>query len=71
MGDISEKIWYNIAEACEYLGVSRQAVYQLMKDGKLPYYRIDSMKHRRIKKDDLDGLMVKGKPEEADIEESV
>lgn len=62
------KFWYSVPEASEYLGVSKALLYLLMKNGKLPYYYISGTKQRRIKKEDLDALLVKGNPTDDESE---
>lgn len=70
MESLSQKIWLSISEACSYLGISRPTLYVYMKDGRLPYYYLAGTKQRRLKKEDLDALLVRGSPEEADLEDS-
>lgn len=41
--------------AAEWLSVSRSRVYELMRDGVLPYFRIGS--HRRIRVVDLEAFV--------------
>lgn len=57
-----DKMWFSVPEASEYLSVSRGLLYSLMKDGRLKFYYITGTKQRRLKKEDLDALMVEGKP---------
>jgi len=56
--------WLGIAEACRYLSVSKRTLYNYMKNKKLPYYYLADSKHRRVKKEDLDALLVIGNPDE-------
>ncbi len=51
-----EKDWLNISEAAEYLGVSRQTVYNLIERGILPYTELRGVRGKRIKKEDLAAL---------------
>ena len=48
------KEWYTVAEAAEYLCVSRRTIYKLTKEGRLPAFRIGQERHRRFRKEDLD-----------------
>lgn len=58
--------WFNVAEACKYLSVSKTTLYAYMQDGRLPYYYLTGSTHRRIKRSDLDALLVPGKPENSE-----
>jgi len=51
--------WLTTAEACTYLKVHRRTLYRMMEEGRLPFYRIAGGQ-RRIKREDLDALMVPG-----------
>ena len=55
--------WLTIAEACEFLKVSRRTLYTYLQSGALPYYQAAGSGHRRIKVDDLDGLMISPNPQ--------
>lgn len=50
--------WLTIAQATEYLQVSRTTLYRLVERGTLPSYRIADTKQKRFKKTDLDQLMI-------------
>lgn len=50
--------WYDVAGACEYLCVSKATLYRYMADGRLPFYHLADTKNRRVKKSDLDALLV-------------
>ena len=54
--------WMSILEAAKYLGVSRGTLYNYMNDGRLPFYYIKGTNQRRIKKSDMDALLIPGKP---------
>ncbi len=56
--------WMTPAEAAKYLGISRTSLYTYMGDGRLPFYYIRGSNQRRIKKSDLDALLVPGNPED-------
>jgi excisionase family DNA binding protein len=51
---VISKEWFTIAEAAEYLRVSKRTIYKLTKDGRLPTFRIGQERHRRFRKEDLD-----------------
>jgi excisionase family DNA binding protein len=53
--------WMSIAEAMKYLGVSRATLYTYMNDGRLPFYYIKGTNQRRIKRSDIDALLIPGK----------
>lgn len=57
-------IWLTVPEAQEYLKVSKATLYNLMKDGRLPFYYIVGTRQRRIKRSDLDALLQPGNPED-------
>lgn len=70
MGDLQDnERWMSIAEAMKYLGVSRATLYTYMNDARLPYYYIKGTNQRRIKKSDIDALLIPGKPGEVDSED--
>ena len=48
------KEWFTVAEAAEYLSVSKRTIYKLTEDGRLPAYRIGVERYRRFRKEDLD-----------------
>jgi excisionase family DNA binding protein len=54
---------FTIDEAMAYLRVSRSTIYRLMRDGDLPFYVLIKG-GRRLKKKDMDRLLVRGSPEE-------
>ncbi len=52
--------WMSPTEAARYLGVSRETIYRLMRQGKLAYSRTSWSGRRRIRKEDLDRLLSSG-----------
>lgn len=50
------KEWFTVAEAAEYLCISRRTVYKLTHEGRLPAFRIGKQRHRRFRKEDLDRI---------------
>jgi excisionase family DNA binding protein len=58
----SAKDWMNVTDAVNYLGVSRQTLYNLMDRGFLAYYELKGVRGRRTMRKDLDALLQKGKP---------
>jgi excisionase family DNA binding protein len=57
-------IWMTVEEASTYLRVTPNTLYNYMKDGKLPYFYLAGTRHRRVKKKDVEALLVPGKPED-------
>ncbi len=53
--------WYTIDESAGYLRVSRRTMYKLIKAGQLAAYRVGMAGHRRVKREDLERVMM---PEE-------
>ena len=53
--------WLTIPETLEYLKVSKSTLYECMSDGRLPFYYVKGTRQRRLKKQDVDSLMVRGK----------
>lgn len=71
MGEgIHDDVWFDIDGAMLYLKISRTTLYAAMKDGRLPYFYIKGTRQRRLKKSDLDNLMVSGNPEDVNDDES-
>ena len=67
MSDLfDDAAWFTTAEAQNYLKISKSTLYECMKDGRLPFYYVQGTRQRRIKKTDLDNLMVKGDPDAQD-----
>jgi excisionase family DNA binding protein len=61
-----EIIWLTVPEASDYLKVSKATIYNLMKDGRLPFFYIAGTRQRRVKRDDLNGLLEPGHPSDLD-----
>lgn len=61
--------WMSIAETMKYLGVSRATLYTYMNDGRLRFYYIKGTNQRRIKKSDIDALLIPGDPNDEDLPE--
>lgn len=59
-------VWLTVPEAQAYLKVSKPTLYNLMKDGRLPFYYIAGTRQRRIKQRDIDALLQLGHPDEVD-----
>jgi excisionase family DNA binding protein len=59
-GDAS--VYLTVTEACAYLRISKTTLYDLMSDGRLPFYRIKGTRKRRLKRSDLDALIELGNP---------
>lgn len=62
----SERRWLTIEEAAEYLRVSKRTLYRWLHDGLLPGYRAGPRGPWRFRREDLDGVMRRAEPEEAD-----
>lgn len=69
MNDNTDIAWFDIPGALEYLKLSKSTLYECMKDGRLPYYYVKGTKQRRLKKSDLDGLLILGNPEDSEHED--
>jgi excisionase family DNA binding protein len=54
-----EQEWFTPAEAARYLRVTRQTIYNLMNDKSLPYYELKTIRGRRLRRSDLDALLVR------------
>lgn len=61
-------VWLTAPEAQDYLKVSKTTLYNLMKDGRLPFFYISGTRQRRVKQVDLDALLQPGRPEDLDDE---
>lgn len=55
LASISEREWLTVAEAAEYLRVSRDTIYRWAKQGKLVLYKVGGTT-TRLRKKDLDAL---------------
>ena len=72
MTETSQNIqWLTVTEACEYLRVSKGTLYTYMKDDRLPFYYLAGTRQRRVKKEDLDALLMRGKPEDAESDDDL
>lgn len=70
MSSLHNRAWLSVSEACDYIGVSKVTLYAYMKDKRLPYYYLAGTRQRRVKKADLDALLVPGNPDEVEQEEA-
>ena len=52
--------WLTIPEAADYIRVTRQTIYNLINEGRLPYFEIPGVRGKRIKREDLDKLLIPG-----------
>ena len=59
-------VWLTSPEAQDYLKVSKATLYNLMKDGRLPFFYISGTRQRRVRRNDLDSLLQPGNPDELD-----
>lgn len=60
--ELEDAVWMTPSEAQTYLRISKSTLYECMKDGRLPFFYLKGTKQRRLKRSDLDGLMVSGEP---------
>jgi excisionase family DNA binding protein len=65
--EIDDIRWMTVDEVSKYLRVTKATVYTYMKEGKLPYFYLAGTRHRRVKKSDVDALLIPGKPEEDNL----
>lgn len=68
---IDEMRWFTVDEASEYLRITRATLYTYMKDGRLPFYYLAGTRNRRIKKSDVDALLILGRSEDIEIENEI
>ena len=59
---------FTTEEAMVYLRVSRSTLYRMVQAGNLKYYKLPRG-GKRFKRDDLDAILIPGKPEEIVEEE--
>lgn len=64
-----EIIWLTVPEASDYLKVSKTTLYNLMKDGRLPFYYIAGTRQRRLNQADVNKILVPGDPSDLDASE--
>lgn len=62
VSNASEKEWYSVTEAANYLSVSKRTVQQLIHDGEMIAYRVGRGGHHRIRRMDLDSPMHRNDP---------
>lgn len=65
----SDDEWMTLQDATAYTKIKRGTLYQLMKENILPWYRVTGTSQRRLKRSDLDRLMVPGNIEDTDENE--
>lgn len=63
-GPHDEIIWLTVPEAADYLKVSKTTLYNLMKDGRLPFFYIAGTRQRRVRRNDLNGILEPGHPDD-------
>ena len=66
MEELDDVRWMTVDEASKYLRVTKATLYNYMRDGKLPFYYLAGTRHRRVKRGDVDALLVHGKAEDID-----
>lgn len=58
---MSKNEWMNVGELVEYLSMpSRSAVYQAVRRGEIPAYRLGE-KRLRFRREEIDGLLARGR----------
>lgn len=60
-------VWMTVDEASQYLRVTPNTLYNYMKDGRLPFFYLAGTRHRRVKRSDVERLLVPGKPEDESL----
>lgn len=65
----SDDEWMTLQDATAYTKIKRGTLYQLMKEDILPWYRVTGTSQRRLKRSDLDKLMVPGNLDATDEKE--
>jgi excisionase family DNA binding protein len=63
-----EQQWFTLEQAAQYLHVGKGTVYKWIRDGYLAYYEFPSGRGRRLKREDLDGLLTRRGGEKAAAE---
>ena len=64
MADVSaDNRWMSVSEACSYLSVGKTTLYAYMNDGRLPFFYLAGTRQRRVRKMDLDALLIPGQPD--------
>ena len=56
-GDATDKRWFSVKEAAEYLGISQPTVFRWMKDGVISFYKVGGS--TRFSQESLDALVEK------------
>lgn len=56
--------WLTIPQAIQYAKISRTKIYEYMRNQSLKYYLLKDTDSRRVRKSDLDALMI---PPDSDI----
>ena len=64
-----EDEWLTIPQAIAYTKISRTMLYKYMANNTLKWYHLKDSDHRRVRKSDLDKLMLPGNIDESTSEE--
>jgi len=57
---MEDQEWLTLAEAAQYLKVSKPTIYRLCSEGQLPFYKLAGSGARRFKTADLNALLTPG-----------
>ena len=57
---------FSVQEAAEFLGISKSTIYRYISDGRLSAYRLGQKRLIRIKRQDLDKLLIPINPSEGE-----
>jgi excisionase family DNA binding protein len=55
--EAEQQQWFTLEQAAGHLQVSKAAIYKWIREGRLAYYELPSGRGRRVRREDLDGLL--------------
>ncbi len=53
----NKSIWLSLEEACQILGISRNTLKKLIREGRIPAYNIEGVVGYKLKKPDVESLI--------------
>lgn len=62
--------WLTIPQAIQYAKISRTKIYEFMRDNSLKYYLLKDTDSRRVRKSDLDALMIPADSESKSLDKT-